>query len=160
MSSSQHSISHHWQYYADLSSETHNGRVDNRGLGREEQLNETLEAIKRGEELNEAIKSRLGRMPHNRGKKHYHIRQYLIQNKSLATYEESPLKRLILAEELALVRNALTPEQWAIENRLADGESYESIASDHRVTSATMKVRVHRWREKLRANKTPHSYRT
>ena len=66
-----------WQYYADRAIEAHQGRADCFGLGREEQLCETLRVIEQKIPFDDACRKRLDRLPQNRSKKHFRLLQRL-----------------------------------------------------------------------------------
>ncbi len=144
MSISDQSLSTYWQYYADRAWETHQGRADEYGLGCEEQLCETLAVIQRDESFDEACRSRLDRMPHNRAKKHRRLRRYR------CTYRQVERNQIELTESISQIRVILTDEQFAVEFRLANGESYRELAHEFEVSVTALKVRVCRWRERVR----------
>src|SRR5947207_14392833 len=77
MSVSDAPLPAHWQYYLDRSREADAGRADDLGLGREEQLWETLKVIESGEPFTDDTRRRLDRIPHNRAKKYRRVRGHL-----------------------------------------------------------------------------------
>jgi hypothetical protein len=77
MSSSDLSLPAHWQYYAERARQTHHGRVDDFGYGREELLSETLAVIESGSPFTDDCRERLDRLPWNRAKKNRRLRRAL-----------------------------------------------------------------------------------
>lgn len=138
----------HWQYYSDRAHEAHVGRADDFGLGREEQLWETLHAIQRGEPFTDVCRHRLDRLPQNRAKKYRRLlRRLASMAPELPGEHTSPVE---LADTLANVRRAMTDTEWQVEYRLASGQTYAEIAPEFEITTDALKVRVSRWRERLR----------
>src|SRR5438552_3652834 len=78
MSTSDSPLPAHWQFYAERAHQTHHGRVDDFGYGREELLWETLSVIQSGTPFTDDCRQRLDRIPQNRGKKHQRLRLYLM----------------------------------------------------------------------------------
>ena len=68
MSQTDSRISAPWRYYADRARQTHVGRVDAFGYGREELLHEILDAIQSHVVSADACLERLDRVPWNREK--------------------------------------------------------------------------------------------
>ena len=124
--------------------------MDDYGHGREEQLSETLAAIERKETFDDACRARLDRVPHNRAKKHRRMRQHLSAVRTDVTVQSNPSESFETRELVRSVRRVLTGEQWAIEFRLALGESYSKLSREYEVSPAALKVRVCRWRVQVR----------
>lgn len=82
MSTSDSPLPAHWQFYTERARQTHYGRVDDRGYGREELLWETLAAIQSGIPFTEDCRQRLDRIPWNRSKKHRRLRVFLLLRRS------------------------------------------------------------------------------
>ena len=136
-----------WQYYSDRAREAHCGYADDFGQGREELLHETLKFISTGSPFTDEHRGRLDRVPHNRAKKHRRLRLYLSCN-AAPTYlaaEDDPDTQLI-----DFVHESLSPTEWEIECWLANGEGYAAIAAKTGVSPDALKMRVSRWRARLR----------
>ena len=82
MSTSDASLPAHWQYYAERARQTHHGRVDDFGYGREELLSETLAVIESGSPFTDDCRQRLDRLPWNRAKKYRRLRLSLRDRRS------------------------------------------------------------------------------
>jgi hypothetical protein len=79
MSTSDPPLPAHWQFYNDCSHQTHHGRVNDFGYGREELLWETLAAIEKGVTFIDACRRRLQRIAWNRAKKYRRLRRWLLR---------------------------------------------------------------------------------
>lgn len=148
MSTSHPILAPQWQYYADHSSEADRGKADDFGLAREEQLNETLEAIERGESFDEDCLARLDRIPQNRAKKHRRLR--VVVKNHVLTIESVASDCAERADTIASVREILTPHQWVVEYRLAMGATYNMLSREYDITPGAIKVQVCRWRVRVR----------
>ncbi|QJW95377.1 hypothetical protein [Frigoriglobus tundricola] len=132
-----------WQYYSDHAREAHDGRADEFGQGREEQLNETLRLIESGKPFTNAMRATLDRLPRNRSKKHVRLRVWSFGH---AVFSYRDFQEPLIDK----VYESLAPAEWLVECKLAGGESYATIAADTGVTEAALKMRVLRWRSALR----------
>ena len=135
-----------WQYYSDRAHEAHRGYANHFGQAREELLHETLNFIRTGNPFTDQQRARLDRVPQNRAKKHLRLRLYL-------SGSAAPLDLAGLdpdAQLIDFVHESLSPTEWEIECRLADGESYATIAANTGVSPDALKMRVSRWRARLR----------
>lgn len=143
----------HWEYYRNHSLKTHHARCDHHGYGREEHLNETLRAIGESGQFDAATLNRLDGVAWNRAKKHRRLKMMLFSGfgwpKFFATCCE---KVLITSDTVSAVRQSLKAGQWEVEWRLASGEPFQEIARDLGVAVGTLKVRVSRWRSRLRCS--------
>lgn len=148
MSTSDSSLPSHWQYYAECARQAHHGRVEDFGYGREELLGETLAVIESGLPFTDDCRQRLDRLPRNRAKKHRRLRLYLFGKRSPARAQE--LSAVDVADAIDQVRDLLSPGEWAVEWRLASGETYAEVALDLDVSPDTLKVRAARWRARIR----------
>ena len=138
----------HWQYYADRAHEAHVGRADDFGHGREEQLWETLRVIERGEPFTNDCRSRLDRLPQNRAKKYRRLRRRLASMApDLSKEQTSPVE---LNDTVANVRRAMSDAEWQVEYALATGRTYSEIALTLGITADALKIRVSRWRKRIR----------
>jgi ATP/maltotriose-dependent transcriptional regulator MalT len=144
-----------WQYYKDCARQTHNGRVDDFGYGREEHLWETLSVIESGADFTDDRRLRLDRIPRNRAKKHHRLRIRLINHGSIDVV--SKIAPVELADEVNRVRKALTAGEWEVACRLAAGQSYKEVARDLGVTPSALKVRTSRWRRRVREKLAGHN---
>jgi hypothetical protein len=79
MSTSDFPLPAHWQFYADCARQTHNGRVNDFGYGREELLWETLAVIEKGVTFIDDCRRRLERVAWNRAKKYRRLRRWLFR---------------------------------------------------------------------------------
>jgi hypothetical protein len=131
----------HWQYYSDRACEAHEGRSDDFGSGREEQLDETLRFIETGEPFTDDKRAALDRLPFNRSKKYARLRSYVFGHAVLSYRED-------LDPIIGYAHESLAPGEWEIECRLADGESYAAVAAENSV--GAIKMRVSRWRMRIR----------
>jgi DNA-directed RNA polymerase specialized sigma24 family protein len=149
MSNSEAALSAPWQYYSDRAHEAHSCRADHFGAGREEQLWEILNAIESNQTFDDACRQRLDRIPQNRAKKHLRLllAYSLIAPESAASCE----RQVDLVDEVQLVERHLSPEERVVERRLASGETYAQIASGYGASLSALKVRVNRWRERVRS---------
>ena len=148
MSASDALLSPHWRFYSDRSEQTHQGRVDDFGYGREELLSETLALIEAGVPFTDNLRRRLDRIPRNRSKKYRRLRIRIFQNSSGATRPE--VAAVELAEEVQQIRAAMAPDEWKTECRLAAGEGFAEVARDLGVTSGALKVQTSRRRRRIR----------
>ena len=48
------------------------------------------------------------------------------------------------------VHEALSPAAWQVECRLAEGETYAIVAGDSGLSEGALKMRVSRWRARVR----------
>ncbi len=151
MSEAAHSLSTHWHYYLTRAREADANRFDTFGYGREEQLDEILMSIQDGLDFTEDLIGRFDRIPQNRARKH---RRLLSHIKSPATpyrLEEATHVRTATFKDIAArVRELMSDDEWRVELRLAEGEGYDAISQDYGVPQGTMKVRVSRWRQRIR----------
>jgi hypothetical protein len=138
----------HWQFYAERARQTHHGRVDDFGYGREELLSETLTVIQSAIPFTDDCRQRLDRIPRNRAKKHRRLRLYLLGRPSPASAQEA--SAVDLADSVDEVRGMLSPSEWKVECRLAAGQTYAEIALDCGISPDTLKVRAGRWRARIR----------
>ena len=136
-----------WLYYSNRARETHLGRADHFNLG-EEQLWETLRVIESGEPFDADCRNRLDRIPQNRAKKYLRLLQKLALFARPATSIEPPF--LDVKDEVEAVERHLSPAEQEVERRLAADETYAQISADMRITAAALKVRVSRWRRRVR----------
>lgn len=137
-----------WQYYADRSSEADRGKADEFGHAREEQLNEVLHAIERGDVFDEECLARLDRIPQNRAKKHRRLR-VVVKNQE-STIESVASDCVERADLIASVRVILTLHQWVVEYRLATDATYDVLSREYDITPGAIKVQVCRWRVRVR----------
>ena len=146
----------HWQYYSDRACETHEGRADDFGYGREEQLDETLAFIASGKPFTDKERKRLDNLPHNRAKKYARLRERIegmavVRHPKLGTYTVKTAAISYTDDfdpQVNGVHESLTLAEWLVECLLAEGESYASIADGGSVDA--LKMRVSRWRKLLR----------
>ena len=142
----------HWGYYLIRSLEADASRCDDFDHGREEQLDETLNFIRSGDPLDDQTRSRLDRIPWNRAKKYRRLRQRFSEGAAaVRPGDASHVQATTVADAVAAITEVMSPNHKAIEYRLAFGETYSEVASDHGVTSGALKVRVKRWRDVIRA---------
>ena len=139
----------HWQYYSDRAREAHLGRADHYGTGREEQLDEILECIRKGEPLTERRRGQLERLPQNRGKKYLRLLQYL-ECRQRTEPSVTAVDIIELRDEVEFVVGYLSRSERYVERSLASGSSYADIAAEMRVSMAAMKMRAARWRRRVR----------
>jgi len=148
MSTSDSSLPAYWQFYAERARQTHYGRVDDFGYGREELLWETLAVIQAGAPLTDDCRLRLDRIPWNRAKKHRRVRRFLLGRQSATGVEEA--SAVEVADTVDQVRCMLSPGEWEVECRLAASETYAEVALDCGLSPDTLKVRAGRWRARIR----------
>jgi hypothetical protein len=141
------SIPFWWQYYSDRGREAHCGYADDFGHGREELLHETLKFITTANPFTDEQRARLDRVPHNRAKKHRRLRLYLSRTVTPTYFSATDDPD---TQRIDFVHESLSPTEWEIECRLADGESYGVIAANTGVSPDALKMRVSRWRARLR----------
>ncbi len=204
MSTSDSPLPAHWQFYAERARQTHHGRVDDFGYGREELLGETLAVIQSGVPFTNDCRQRLDRIPWNRAKKYRRLRLYLLGRRSAEWeavgpgrpcgryrlsgekhIEDLPVspedagmtcrtcgKAMITEEKAAYgsrcedcwtvkavgvevadsvdqVQSMLLPSEWAVERRLAAGQTYAEAALDCGLSPDALKVRAGRWRARI-----------
>ena len=147
MSTSDPSLPAHWQFYAEHARQTHYGRVDDFGYGREELLGETLAVIESDCPFTDECRQRLDRIPWNRAKKHRRLRLHLLATPSPASAYEVNLE---VTDSVDQVRGMLSPGEWEVECRLAAGQTYAEVAFDCGISPDTLKVRASRWRARTR----------
>ena len=137
-----------WQYYADRARDAHHGRADDFNLGREEQLWATLEVIEKGEPFDDQCRMRLDRLPQNRAKKY----RRLLQTMANLVFAKMEIKPMFIEhrDEVEVVERHLSLDERSVERRLAEGESYSEIALDLNISEPALKVRVSRWRKRVR----------
>ena len=141
-------LSPQWNYYLQKSQEAHEAPYDDLGHGREEQLNEVLDVIQQGDSFGESTRKRLDRLPWNRAKKYRRLRFMLSRIQALSY---SFAYHFIEAnDEMAVVRQHLSLDNWDIELKLARGNTYLELAPTLGITSEALKVRVNRWRKQFR----------
>jgi hypothetical protein len=146
------SLSTHWQYYLNRAREADINRLDTFGYGREEQLDAILTAIRDGIDFTEDLIGRLDRIPQNRARKHRRLLSHFRSPTTPSRQVEAAHVRTATLKDLAAhVRGLTSDDEWRVELRLAEGEGYEAISRDHGVSQGAMKVRVNRWRQRLRA---------
>ncbi len=148
MLTSDSSLPTHWQSYAELARQTHQGRVDDFGYGREELLWEILALIESGVVFSDECRQRLARIPWNRAKKHRRLRHYRFSRPSSASGQDD--STVEMADWVAHVRSMLSPAEWDVERRLAVGQTYAEVALDHGLSPDALKVRATRWRTRVR----------
>jgi DNA-directed RNA polymerase specialized sigma24 family protein len=151
MSKPDNPLPSHWQYYAERAREAHLGYADDFGQGREELLHETLKFIRTGDPFTDERRASLDRVPHNRAKKHRRLRLYMFGQATLTYFDgkDDPDSQLI-----DRVHESLSPSEWEVECRLAEGESYAAIAASSGVSPDALKMRVSRWRTRVREKLT------
>ena len=141
-----------WKYSLAKSEMADSSRLDHFGWGCEEQLNETLLAIERGDNFGDPLEKSLGRLPRNRAKKHRRLKHELkIADRNWAKTEDSHVKSCFDRFEVEDVRRLFTPEEFEVEHWLAHGETYGGIASRLGSTAAALKMRTLRWRKRIKA---------
>lgn len=147
MSVPDNSLPSHWQYYSDRASEAYAGYVGDFGQGREELLHEALKFIGTGSPFTDDERARLDRVPHNRAKKHRRLRLYTYRKSSSIYFDakDDPNAQLI-----EFVYRSLSPGEWEVECRLAEGETYAAVATNTGLSPDALKMRVSRWRERVR----------
>jgi hypothetical protein len=148
MSTSASSLPAHWQFYAERAHETHHGRVDAYGDGREELLWETLAVIQSGDPFTDDYRQRLDRIPRNRAKKHRRLRRHLLGRSLPDRAQEAAAVKV--TDSVDEVRGMLSPGEWEVEWRLAAGQTYAEVALDRGLSPDALKVRASRWRARLR----------
>jgi DNA-directed RNA polymerase specialized sigma24 family protein len=92
-------------------------------------------------------RARLDRIPHNRAKKHRRLRLYMFGN-AAPTYLD--IKNDPNAQLIDFVHETLSPSEWEVECRLAEGESYAAVAANTGMSPDALKMRVSRWRSQVR----------
>jgi hypothetical protein len=137
-----------WQYYADRARDAHCGPANDFNLGREEQLWAILESIEKGESFDDQCRMRLDRIPQNRAKKY----RRLLQTMANLARSKQVKYRVFLEtrDEVEVVKRHLTLDERFVENRLAACESYSEIALSLGISVPALKVRVSRWRKRVR----------
>ena len=148
MSTSEISLPAHWQFYAERARQTHHGRVDDFGSGREELLWEALAVIESGSPFTDECRQRLDRLPWNRAKKHRRMRLHFLRRPSPADTQKA--SAVDVADSVDQVRGMLSPGEWEVECRLAAGQTYAQVALDRGISPGTLKVTVGRWRARIR----------
>lgn len=138
----------HWQFYAERARETHLGRVDDFGYGREELLWETLAVIQSGVAFTDDCRQRLDRIPWNRAKKHRRLRTCPVVRPLHGSAQEA--SAVEVADSVHQLRGMLSPGEWEVECRLAVGQTYAEVALAHSLSPDTLKVRAGRWRARIR----------
>jgi hypothetical protein len=147
MSGPDEPLAAHWQFYEDRARQAHLGPTDDYGQGREELLNDTLTFIQTGAPFTDEVRDRLDRVPQNRSKKHLRLRLHLFATTQLTCLDGPHDENARLIDQ---VHEALLPGEWDVECRLAYGESYADVAGDSGVTEGALKMRVSRWRARVR----------
>ena len=148
----------HWSYYLKCSREADSGRADDFGFGREEQLLATLETIESGVSFDINTQGRLNRISWNRAKKHRRLRKCLSSSPTPSLSGDSPqVKAAMISDTLANVRRLFSEAEWSVESRLARGDTYSEIASFDPTKANALKVRVMRWRTRIRLTCTGRS---
>ena len=147
MSTSDASFPAQWQFYEERAWQTHHGRVDDFGYGREELLSEILAVIESGSPFTDDCCQRLDRLPWNRAKKYRRLRLFLRRPSPADTQKTSVVE---VADSANQVRGMLSPGEWEVERRLAAGQTYAQVALDRGISPDTLKVRVGRWRAQIR----------
>jgi hypothetical protein len=148
MSHVERALSAPWQYYHDRAREAHFGPADFFGFGREEQLWETLAVIEAGAPFNDACQQRLDRIPQNRAKKYRRLMRYL--KGAAVVFHRSGEQAVDVADEAAAAQSYLTPTEREVEIRLATGDNFGDIAPDVMLSTAALKMRASRWRQRVR----------
>ncbi len=148
MSTSDCPLPAHWLFYSERAHQTHHGRVDDFGYGREELLWEILELIQLGAPFTEDCRQRLDRIPWNRAKKHRRLRRCLVKGAFPQSAEVA--EPVELTDSIDQVRGMLSPSEWEVECRLAAGQTYAEVALDRGIFPETLKVRAGRWRARIR----------
>jgi hypothetical protein len=148
MSTSHCSLPAHWQFYSDRAYQAHHGRVDDFGYGCEELLWETLAVIQSGVRFTEDCRQRLDRIPWNRAKKHRRMRKLLAQGLPRERASETDIVET--ADLVDMVRCVLSPSEFEVEHCLASGQSYAKLAIGRGCSPDALKVRVGRWRARIR----------
>ena len=134
-----------WQYYEKCSFRVHNRRCDSLAAGQEEQLGVILELIATGCDITPEHVACLERLPWNRAKKHVRLARTLRERE----YARVRLCRRPVARRPEFP--PLDPAHWRVEVSLAAGVNYGAIASGLGTTVGGLKMRVSRWRRKVRA---------
>jgi hypothetical protein len=109
---------------------------------------ETLAVIESGSPFNDDCRQRLDRLPWNRAKKHRCLRLHLLRKSSPAGAQET--WAVEVADAVEQVRGMLSPGEWAVECRLAAGQTYAEVAPDLGISPDALKVRASRWRDRVR----------
>ena len=142
-------LSVEWQCYAECSERTHRRRCDAFGNGSEEQCCKILDDIAKATEFTLGVRESIERLPWNRAKKHIRL-QRCIRRRAEQFDRERQQRRACPGPDTAVL-DLLAPTQFAIETRLAEGESYCIIACDLGVAEGALKMKVSRWRQEVRA---------
>jgi len=102
--------------------------------------------------LTEAERDRLDRLPWNRSKKH--IRQQRRLMAALGRVVKVSVvhtHQVMLDDEISRVRTKLTSEEWDVEWRLANGQTFDDVAEALRVKPEVLRKRASRWRSRVRS---------
>ncbi len=153
MSTLDPSLTAQWQFYAQHARQTHYGRVDDFGYGREELLGETLAIIESDSPFTDECRQRLDRIPWNRAKKHRRLRLHFLGRLPSSSAQE--VSAIEVADSVDQVRGMLSPSELQVECRLAADQTYAEIALDCGLSGDTLKVRAGRWRARIRGSKLP-----
>jgi DNA-directed RNA polymerase specialized sigma24 family protein len=126
------------------------------GAGREEQLWAILDAIEHGESFTESYRQKLDRLPRNRGKKYLR----LLGRVALITpaVQAAGHSRVDNSDEIERISQKMSQTEFNVEQRLASGETYAEIAAEIGASTGALKVRVGRWRQRIRGRMLANRY--
>lgn len=138
-----------WDFYSKLSQRSHRSCCDDFGHALEEQLWETLYAIEKCSVFNTDDLDRLERLPQNRMKKYRRLRLRMAQTaKQFIEHDFQSVDRKSTHDR---IRDELPAGAWAVEQQLAGADAYATIANELGISENALKMRVSRWRSKIRA---------
>jgi len=154
----------HWAVFANLQNATEPRSMD-QSLGREEALNEVLNEITTIPSAisDERILKRFVNLCGNRSTKYRHRRK-LDEKRSRPAYKRGGCffvpairsgaldisEKIALSELVTLVQRALPEQDFQLLRNIAEGDSYCEISSEHGVSTACIKARVFRIRERIK----------
>ena len=146
-----------WKEYALLQDRIDRAQVVNhRTFAMEDQLNVFLDSLEKGVLLSDpnSRRTRIENLYTNRSQKYRHRYKLLglwAPNQPQFT-SKSPIDELIREEQLARACSMSTPQDWRILCRLADEDDYAIIAKEEGLRLGTLKSRVSRCRNRIKAS--------
>ncbi len=144
-----------WDEYANLQSMAdRRRRVDCRSWGLEEQMDCCLNSMSVSVTVVNASERRsFANLEANRAKK-FRRRMVLLREKIARLHSAettcSKLRKLCDKETYSLVCAAVTSEELAVFQQLADGTDYATLAAQQHISLAALKSQIHRCRERIR----------
>jgi len=145
-----------WEEYGILQRKASRAKIDSFTWALEEELNYFLDSVPGRLPADPQVRSKfLHNLTLNRTKKYSRRTKLLEQHQHTLAPERSPeheaLQNLSLVETTMRLRAAATPVEWRILYSLAQGDDYQTVAGREGISVTSLKSKVCRCRQRLKA---------